>query len=137
LADIFTKEKRSEIMSKIGPKNTKPELLVRRELHRFGYRYRLHKKELPGKPDIVFPKLKKVIFIHGCFWHGHKHCKRSKLPDTNKEFWLNKISKNKKNDKLVKLRLTKMEWSYLVIWQCQIEKNLNLVLKKVVSFINR
>ena len=86
-------------MSKISGKNTKPEIIIRKLVFNLGFRYRLHKKELPGKPDIAFPKYKKVIFVNGCFWHGHNNCSRSKLPSTNKKFWKEKIEGNKKKDK--------------------------------------
>jgi DNA mismatch endonuclease, patch repair protein len=119
--DIYTKQKRSQIMSHISGKNTKPEIIIRKIAHSLGYRFRLHKKDLPGKPDIVFPKYKKVIFVNGCFWHGHKNCKRSKLPTTNKNFWKDKIEGNKKKDKGNLIRLKKLGWNYLVIWQCEIK----------------
>ena len=93
--DIFDRKKRSEIMKKVSGKNTNPEITVRKLLHRMGYRFRLHPLNLPGKPDIVLPKYKKIILIHGCFWHGHEGCKRSQLPNTNRDFWRDKISKNK------------------------------------------
>jgi DNA mismatch endonuclease (patch repair protein) len=98
LADIFTKEKRSDIMSKISGKETKPEILVRKYLFANGFRYRKNDKRFPGKPDIVLPKYKTIIFIHGCFWHGH-NCKRGKLPETRKSFWKKKISQNIERDK--------------------------------------
>lgn len=110
-------------MSHISGKNTKPEIAIRKIAHSLGYRFRLHKKELPGKPDIVFPKYKKVIFVNGCFWHGHKNCKRSKLPLTNKIFWQKKIEGNIKRDKTNYLALKKLGWSYLVVWQCSITKS--------------
>ena len=98
MADVHTKETRSYNMSRIKGKNTKPEMLVRRFLHAHGYRYRLHDKKLPGKPDIVLPKYKTVIFVHGCFWHGHKNCKYFVVPKTRTEWWLNKINGNIAND---------------------------------------
>jgi DNA mismatch endonuclease, patch repair protein len=95
--DVFSKGKRSQIMSRISGKDTKPEILVRSLLHRMGFRFRLHTKDLPGKPDITLPKHKRVIFVHGCFWHGHKDCTRSKRPSTNVEFWNKKFEKSFKN----------------------------------------
>ena len=95
MPDVFSKSKRSEIMSHIGQKDTQPEIVVRKMLHRMGYRFRLHRKDLPGKPDIVLPKYRKVIFVHGCFWHGHEGCPRAALPETNREFWEQKVEKNK------------------------------------------
>ena len=137
MSDIYSKEKRSLIMSKISGKNTKPEILIRKLLHSQGFRFQLHKKELPGKPDIVFSKYKKVIFVNGCFWHGHKNCSRSKLPTTNKEFWSAKIYGNKKKDKSNYIKLKKLGWNYLVIWQCEIsKKNLEKLSNKFISFLS-
>jgi DNA mismatch endonuclease, patch repair protein len=123
-------------MSHISGKNTKPEIIIRKLVFSLGYRYRLHKKDLPGKPDIVFPKYKKVIFINGCFWHSHNKCSRSKLPGTNKKFWLEKISANKKRDKINHGKLKKSGWDYLIIWQCEInKKNLQKITKKISHFL--
>jgi DNA mismatch endonuclease (patch repair protein) len=101
MVDTFTKTKRSEIMSRIGGKNTAPELRVRRVLHALGYRFRVHRDDLPGKPDIVLPRHQKIVLIHGCFWHGHPGCPRAALPTTNTGFWEKKISGNKKRDQSV------------------------------------
>lgn len=119
--DIFSKEKRSEIMAQIKGKNTKPEIFLRSIVHRMGYRYRLHRRDLPGNPDLTFPKHNKVIFMHGCFWHGHKGCSRSKRPSTNQEFWNEKLYKNLKRDKRNILKLKKMGWSPLIVWSCEIQ----------------
>ena len=124
-------------MSKITGKNTKPEIKVRKIAFSLGYRYTLHKKDLPGKPDIVFPKYKKVIFVNGCFWHGHNKCSRSKLPSTNKKFWKEKIEGNKRKDKSVHIKLKKAEWDYLVIWQCEIKKsNYEKLQNKISKFLS-
>jgi len=120
ILDTITIEKRSEMMSKVRSKNTSPELAVRKLVFALGYRYRLHGKNLPGKPDLVFPGKKKVIFVHGCFWHGHD-CKRGSVPATNKEFWLPKLQKNKLRDSEILSRLDNMGWKTLVIWQCQLK----------------
>ena len=98
-----------------------------------GYRFRLHRKDLPGKPDIVFPKYRKVIFVHGCFWHGHKNCKRATLPVTNRTFWKKKISKNIVRDKQNYVQLKKVGWKYLIIWQCEIKKEKELSLTKKID----
>ena len=136
MSDTYSKQKRSQIMSKIPGKNTKPEIIIRKIAHGLGYRFRLHKKNLPGKPDIVFPKYKKVILINGCFWHGHKNCNRSKLPSTNKKFWKEKIDGNKKKDKSNLIRLKKTGWDYLVIWQCEIKKSdYEKLEKKIAEFL--
>jgi len=136
MVDVFSQKKRSEIMKKIGPKNSAPERYIRSLVHRMGYRFRLHRKDLPGKPDMVFPKYRKVIFVHGCFWHGHKGCKKSKLPETNTTFWKEKISKNIKRDYSNYNDLKSLGWDYLVLWQCQIKKKkIEYLEKKIVSFL--
>lgn len=122
-------------MSKISGKETKPEIRVRKFLFAQGFRYRKNDKKLPGKPDIVLPKYKTVIFIHGCFWHSHKNCPKSKLPTSNREFWENKIQKNIERDKKNLKTLKNENWKLIVIWQCQI-KNRELFetkMKKVVK----
>jgi DNA mismatch endonuclease (patch repair protein) len=138
LADIFTKKKRSEIMRKIGPRNSKQEVFVQSIVHSLGYKYFSHLKELPGKPDLVFPRHKKVIFINGCFWHGHQRCKRAKLPATNFEFWERKIGGNVDKDKRDYKVLKKSGWEYLVIWQCRIKfKNVLTLKKEIKEFLKR
>jgi DNA mismatch endonuclease (patch repair protein) len=122
VADIFSRAERSRIMSNIKPKDSKPELLIRSFVHSMGYRFRLHRGDLPGKPDLVFPKSRKVIFVHGCFWHGHRKCKRASLPVSNLKFWNEKISGNIARDKRNYVRLKKAGWKHLVVWQCQISK---------------
>ena len=119
LGDIFTPEKRSQIMARIGSKNTKPEIAVRKLVHSLGYRFRLHDVKLPGKPDIVLPRHRKVIFINGCFWHGHKDCPRSTLPSTNVTFWKDKIAKNIIRDKRSLRKLRCDGWRAMVVWQCE------------------
>ena len=119
MSDIFSFQKRSDIMSKIGGKNTKPEILVRKFLFSKGFRYRINVKTLPGKPDIVLPKYKTVIFINGCFWHGH-NCKKGKLPSSNIDFWREKISNNKSRDDKNSDLLIKLGWKVIIIWQCEI-----------------
>jgi DNA mismatch endonuclease, patch repair protein len=118
--DVFTKKKRSEVMSKIRCKDTKPEFFVRSALHRLGYRFRLHAPKLPGKPDLVFPKYKALIFVHGCFWHGHE-CHLFKWPKSREKFWRTKILKNRENDKKVYNALKKSEWRIATIWECAIK----------------
>jgi DNA mismatch endonuclease (patch repair protein) len=131
--DRFSKEKRSSIMSKISGKETKPEILVRKYLFSKGFRFRKNVKTILGKPDIVLSKYKTVIFIHGCFWHGHT-CKRAALPKTNHEFWETKIDRNKKRDKLTKRALQEAGWNVITIWQCKIgnEVSKNIYLDKLV-----
>ena len=123
-------------MSQIKGKNSKPEILVRQFLFSNGFRYRLHVKKLPGKPDIVFPKFRKVLFIHGCYWHGHENCKYFVAPKSRTEWWLNKINGNKEKDKENEELLKKMGWNVIVIWECELKpgkrkKTLNKLLKKI------
>jgi DNA mismatch endonuclease (patch repair protein) len=138
MADVHSKETRSYNMSQIKSRNTRPELLVRKFLHAHGFRYTLHDKKLSGKPDIVLPKYKTAIFIHGCFWHGHANCKYFVVPKTRTEWWLNKINTNKANDtKAVKI-LKKDGWKIITIWECKlktakVEKTLISLLKKITA----
>lgn len=117
--DRLTKERRSWNMSRIRGKNTTPEMRVRSLLHRLGYRFRLHVKTLPGKPDIVLPKYKTVIFVHGCFWHRHKGCKNCTTPTNRREWWLAKLEGNVARDKLHQAVLKRSGWKTVVIWECQ------------------
>ena len=118
MADVVSAEKRSQMMAAIKGKNTKPELLVRRALHHRGFRFRLHVRDLPGRPDIVLPRYKAAIFVNGCFWHGHT-CKYFKLPATNTEFWREKISANQERDALKTKQLIDLGYKVLSIWECQ------------------
>lgn len=135
MTDRFDREKRSEIMSHIKGKDTKPEKLVRSLLHRMGYRFRLHVDSLTGKPDIVLPRHKKVIFVNGCFWHGHKNCKRASRPQSNAEFWNQKIESNIARDRKNRKELQLQGWSVLVIWQCE-TKNLTALRNRLAGFMN-
>ena len=122
-------------MSNITGKNTMPELIIRKALFSEGYRYRLHRKDLPGNPDIVFPSRNKVIFINGCFWHGH-NCKKAALPETNKQFWKKKINGNVERDKTNSIKLKQMEWKSFVVWQCEIKKStLEKKIKQIKTFL--
>jgi len=123
VADVHSKEVRSFNMSQVKGKDTTPELLVRKFLFAKGLRYRLYDKKLPGKPDIVLPKYKTVILIHGCFWHGHENCKYATLPKTREEFWLEKIEGNKKRDKENIEKLKNKDWNVLVVYGCELKKN--------------
>ena len=120
LTDVFAPKKRHTIMSSIRVKDTGPEIVVRKLLHSLGYRFRLHAKKLPGKPDIVLHRHRKVVFVNGCFWHGHRNCSRASLPKTNTDFWQAKISKNSLRDRRVLRQLRSAGWSALTVWQCQI-----------------
>ena len=120
MTDVHSKEKRSFNMSRIRAKDTKPEIVVRKYLHARGFRYRLHVKQLPGKPDIVLPRYKTVIFIHGCFWHGHAGCAVFKMPKSNTEFWENKISGNIMRDETAAKLLAGSGYKVLTIWECEL-----------------
>ena len=130
--DVLTNEQRHYNMSRIRSKNTKPELIVRKFLWGRGFRYRLQRKDLPGKPDIVLPRLRIVIFVNGCFWHMHG-CKKFVLPSTNAEFWYDKLSKNKMRDKRNYRKLKKVGWNYIIIWECQLSNNKEKILEKLYS----
>jgi DNA mismatch endonuclease, patch repair protein len=119
VTDKFSSKKRSEIMSRVTGYDTKPEKLVRTILHNMGYRFRLHRKDLPGRPDIVLPLHKKIILVHGCFWHGHKGCNRSKRPTSNVEFWNRKLTRNIERDKQILRDLKSSGWETLIVWGCQ------------------
>ncbi|XZF13037.1 very short patch repair endonuclease [Chitinophagaceae bacterium MMS25-I14] len=123
MTDVHSKETRSYNMSRIKGKDTKPEMLVRRFLHAQGFRYRLHVKDLPGKPDIVLPKYKTVIFVHGCFWHGHGGCKYYVVPKTRTDWWLAKINKNIENDQKAMLALQEQGWKIIILWECDLKAN--------------
>ncbi|WP_180137172.1 very short patch repair endonuclease [Desulfoluna butyratoxydans] len=118
MVDTLTKNKRSWNMSRIGSKDTKPELRVRSFLHKNGFRFRLHVKCLPGKPDIVLAKYKTVVFVHGCFWHQHKNCKYAYKPKTRIAFWEEKFRKNIQRDKTAKEALKRMQWTVITVWEC-------------------
>ncbi|MEH0157354.1 very short patch repair endonuclease [Limibacter armeniacum] len=142
MPDKFSSEVRSKIMSSIKGKNTKPELIIRRFLHRYGFRFRLHGKYrgrlLSGKPDIILPKYKTVIFVHGCFWHGHQNCKYFRLPKSNTEFWRWKIARNRANDIIHKMDLLREGWNVITIWECEIkynEEKQNVILNKLNGFL--
>ncbi|MEP6676562.1 MAG: DNA mismatch endonuclease Vsr [Ferruginibacter sp.] len=138
MADVHTKEQRSYNMSQIKGKNTKPEILVRKFLHANGFRYKLHDKTLPGKPDIVLPKYKIVIFVHGCFWHGHAGCRYYVIPKTRTEWWLDKINKNRANDVKAKKGLKKEGWKIAEVWECDLKKEkLENTLGKLLKGINK
>lgn len=121
MADVHSKVVRSFNMSRIRSKNTKPEMLVRKFLFSKGFRYRLHDKKLPGHPDIVLPKYKTAIYVHGCFWHGHQDCKYFVVPKTRTEWWLNKITRNISNDKINGMNILSLGWKKIEIWECELK----------------
>ena len=123
MVDNISQEERSITMAKVHSKNTKPEKLLRSLLFKQGFRFRICQKNLPGKPDIVLKKYKTVIFVHGCFWHGHENCRNARIPKSNVEFWKNKISRNKERFEEVRALLTKLGWNIVVVWECELTKN--------------
>ena len=125
-------EQRSRNMSAIKSKNTKPEIKVRKVLHSMGYRFRLHSKDLPGSPDIVLPKYKTVIFVHGCFWHRHENCKYASTPKTRPEFWKKKFKENIKRDSEIQDKIKNLDWRSVVIWECE-TKNIENLRDKIID----
>ena len=121
MTDVLSKEQRKRCMSHVRGKDTKPEVMVRQFLFAQGFRYRLYRKDLPGKPDIVLPKYRTVIFINGCFWHGHSGCKYATIPEANHDFWLTKISGNVERDKSNYAKLFELGWKVIEIWQCELK----------------
>jgi DNA mismatch endonuclease (patch repair protein) len=134
MVDKLTPEQRSKNMRAIGQRNTKPEMAVRKLLHSLGYRYRLHRKDLPGRPDLVFPSRRAIIFIHGCFWHGHG-CAMGKLPQSRTEYWLPKIAGNQARDASNSQKLRDLGWRVLELWECETKRlgQLEAVLKEFLG----
>lgn len=135
MTDIFTKEKRSDIMSHIKGKDTKPEILVRKYLFSQGFRFRKNDKRYAGSPDIVLPKYKTIIFIHGCFWHQHENCKYSHIPKSNQDFWIDKLNKNKERDVQQIEDLNELGFKVIVIWECELKKDTDKTLENLASEI--
>src|ERR1700676_5547508 len=118
MTDVFSRAKRSEVMSQIRGKDTGPELYVRSLLHKLGYRFRLHRKDIPGKPDIVLPRYKVVIFVNGCFWHQHSGCRDARPPRSNQAFWMPKLQRTRVRDKNVRYELACLGWNVITVWEC-------------------
>jgi DNA mismatch endonuclease, patch repair protein len=138
MADVFDKKKRSDVMSRVRGINTKPELIVRKFLFSKGFRFRLHDNTLPGKPDIKLSIYNCLIFVHGCFWHGHLNCNNYVMPKTNKKFWYGKIETNVKRDQRKIRKLKKMGWKIIIVWECQLklkkrEKTLDNLVNKILK----
>lgn len=132
--DIVSPEKRSQMMAGIKGKNTKPEMVVRKLVHGMGFRFRLHRKDLPGSPDLVFPRLRKVIFVHGCFWHRHSGCRLAYTPKSNAQYWLDKLEANTRRDVLALKALDALGWEILIVWECEV-LNLPALTKRLSSFL--
>jgi DNA mismatch endonuclease, patch repair protein len=125
--DRVIREQRSENMRRVKSKDTRPEMIVRSQLHRMGYRFRLHRKDLPGKPDIVLPKWRVAIFVHGCFWHGCPRCDRgTRIPKTNRQFWIDKVAENRRRDDRTIEAIKSIGWRVFIIWECEIRNTTSL-----------
>lgn len=134
MADVFDEEKRSQVMAKVRGKDTRPEPAVRRFLHSRGLRFRLHRRDLPGRPDLVFPSRRLVVLVHGCFWHQHPGCKRARLPATRAEFWRGKLEANVERDARALAALAEAGWTVLVVWECEIGPNaLEALYQRIVA----
>ena len=136
MVDHVSPEIRSRIMASVRSKGTKPEMAVRRALHRLGYRYRLHRKDLPGRPDLTFVSRKKVLFINGCFWHLHPGCSRARIPVSNQEFWTRKLQRNRSRDADNIASLRKLGWDTMTVWQCEL-RDLDSALNRIVLFLGQ
>ena len=135
MTDTLTARERSEVMSRIRSKDTKPEMLVRRLVHGMGYRYRLHAADLPGRPDLVFRPRRKAIFVHGCFWHRHEGCTRNTIPATRRNFWRRKLDGNVQRDRRHEAALRESGWRVLVIWECETGGDLRGVARMITGFL--
>lgn len=131
MADNLTPQHRSWLMSRVRGRDTSPEIAVRRVAHALGYRYRLHRRDLPGSPDLVFPRRRAVVFVHGCFWHRHKNCPKATTPKTRADFWKKKFEANSKRDRRVLKELVVLGWRPLVIWECETKDYTKLAAKLV------
>ena len=133
--DKLSAERRSDNMRRIRSKDTASEVLLRSLTHSLGYRFRLHRKDLPGKPDLVFPGRRKVIFLHGCFWHQHSECREGRLPGTRREYWEPKLAKNKQRDAASLQALEALGWKVLTVWECELTKDRTGTREKLVHFL--
>ena len=136
MTDTVSPERRSEIMSRIRSQGMKPEMDVRRLTHAMGYRYRLHRTDLPGKPDLVFPGRRKVIFVHGCFWHQHAGCDHVREPQSNRDYWLPKLKRNAERDAEQQRRLADLGWRMLVLWECEVRQGGEMLGERIRCFLD-
>jgi DNA mismatch endonuclease, patch repair protein len=134
--DIISTKQRSELMSRIRGVDTRPELIVRRLAHSLGYRFRLHRRDLPGIPDLVFPARRKVVLVHGCFWHRHSHCRFAYNPKSNREFWANKFAANRARDRRAIRQLRAAGWDPLIVWECEL-RDLTSVRRALLTHLRR
>ena len=135
MTDTVSPEVRSRIMAQIKSKGMKPEMTVRRLLHGLGYRYRLHRKDLPGRPDLVFVSRRKVVFVNGCFWHNHANCDKVRVPSTNTEYWTAKLQRNSERDKKNLALLAEMGWEATTVWECELD-DLESVTAQLIDFLD-
>lgn len=135
MPERISQDTRSRMMSGIKSRDTKPELQVRKYLHGEGYRFRLSRKDLPGRPDVVLSKWKVAIFVHGCFWHGHKTCGLFRIPKTRAEFWTDKIGRNSQRDQVAIQKLLRLGWRVAIVWECALRANAQTALSSLVKFI--
>lgn len=135
MADRVTPETRSRMMASIRSRDTKPELIVRRYLHRAGFRYRISPRTLPGRPDIVLRRHRVAVFVHGCFWHGHQGCRFARIPTTRTAFWADKISSNRVRDRAKEALLIQSDWRVAVVWECALKGSQDTALQRLVAFI--
>ena len=136
MADTVSPETRSRVMAQVKSKGMKPEMKVRRLLHGLGYRYRLQRADLPGKPDIVFPSRRKIVFVNGCFWHNHSDCPRVRIPASNRDYWLSKLERNKARDERNICLLEEKGWSVITVWECQL-KDIQATTEQLVAFLEQ
>ena len=134
MVDTVSREARSRIMAAVKSKDTKPEMKVRRLLHRLGYRYRLHRSDLPGRPDMVFPSRRKIVFVNGCFWHSHQKCDKVRVPENNRDYWIPKLKRNRSRDERNLELLRENGWAVTTVWECQLE-DLATVTDRLVEFL--
>lgn len=136
MMDRLTAERRSRLMSRIRSRDTTPERLVRSLAHRLGYRFRLHRRDLPGSPDVVFPSRRAIVFVHGCFWHRHKGCWKSTVPGTRKKFWLQKFARNVERDAVAHEALERAGWRVLTVWECE-TRDVDALSSRLIAFLDR
>lgn len=134
MPDMFAPDQRSALMARIGPKDSRAELITRRLLHRLGYRFRLHRRDLPGNPDIVLPGRRKVIFLHGCFWHRHAGCRRASNPKSRQDYWLPKFDRTVARDQRNVIELEGLGWNVLTVWECE-TRNLATLQHRLIEFL--
>ena len=137
MTDTLTPEQRSKLMSRIRSRDTMPEMAVRRLVHRMGYRYRLHRRDLPGAPDLVFGPRRKVIFVHGCFWHLHQGCPQARMPKSRVDFWGPKLEGNRLRDQRNQAELERLGWEVLVIWECEVKGQEQSLPERIEEFLSR